>query len=132
MSICSVCGVDDRTPSGNCRSCASRRAKKWRSANYDKHACTTRDYYNANTSHLRGLQLVRKFGITSAQYDAMLVSQDGKCAICRRENINKRLAVDHNHVTGKVRGLLCVRCNVWLGVYEKFKSDAEAYLKEKD
>jgi hypothetical protein len=56
------------------------------------------------------------YGITGAQYDALLVAQDGRCALCRREPKGKRLAVDHRHSDGQVRGLLCpgdpYGCNV--------------------
>lgn len=52
----------------------------------------------------------RGINITYTQYDKMLRSQHGRCALCRR--VPKRaLAVDHNHKTGKVRGLTCFRCN---------------------
>lgn len=45
-------------------------------------------------------------------YDGLLAAQDGVCAICRKEcDTGRRLAVDHCHKTGKVRGLLCVKCN---------------------
>lgn len=62
-------------------------------------------------------QVKSKYGITAEQYDAMLAAQGGKCALCGREgNVGgKRLAVDHCHGTGKVRGLLCNPCNTMLG-----------------
>lgn len=64
-----------------------------------------------------------KFGITGAEYDRMFKEQDGKCAICRQPETSidprngrpKALAVDHDHETGAVRGLLDVRCNRVLG-----------------
>ena len=71
----------------------------------------------------RSYQLTRRFGISKADYEAMLLAQRGKCAICRRaERViapeteePRALAVDHCHETGRVRGLLCYRCNVALG-----------------
>lgn len=60
----------------------------------------------------------RLYGLTSEQHDAMLAEQGGGCALCRRtpaEN-GKRLAVDHCHDTGLVRGLLCSPCNYGLGL----------------
>ena len=51
------------------------------------------------------------YGITGVQYDQLLAFQDGKCAICLGTPRQKRLAVDHDHVTGAVRGGLCRRCN---------------------
>lgn len=62
----------------------------------------------ARAAHLR-----RKYGITLEQYDQLLSQQDGRCAVCTRpaEAFTTRLAVDHNHVTGEIRGLLCTHCN---------------------
>lgn len=70
----------------------------------------------------------RKIGglITPAQYDEMLLKQDGVCAICRTATVLKpapghkrrrQLCVDHDHATGKVRGLLCFVCNAGLGFF---------------
>lgn len=62
-----------------------------------------------------------KFGVTQEQYDSMLAAQGGCCAICGCKagqggsHRNRRLAVDHDHVTGKVRQLLCHSCNMILG-----------------
>ena len=51
------------------------------------------------------------YGITAEQYAELLAYQDGACYICRRKPVSKRLAVDHDHATGYVRGLLCKACN---------------------
>jgi cell division protein FtsI/penicillin-binding protein 2 len=64
--------------------------------------------------------LLRKFGILIADYDALLVSQNGVCAICRKTcPSGRRLAVDHCHDTGKVRGLLCTPCNTAIGLVKE-------------
>lgn len=55
----------------------------------------------------------RKYGITSAQYDAMVEAQGGRCAACGESH---KLVIDHCHKSGKVRALLCDRCNRLLGV----------------
>ena len=56
-------------------------------------------------------------GMTKADYDALLAQQGGVCAICQGLCSNgRRLAVDHDHQTGQVRGLLCQRCNTALGL----------------
>lgn len=74
----------------------------------------------------RSYYLRATFGITIEQYDEMEMSQDGLCAICREPEIvadpknpevMKRLAVDHNHENGQIRGLLCQRCNMGLGYF---------------
>lgn len=60
--------------------------------------------------------LKRVYGLTLNQYDEMLMAQNGLCAICGgKERNDELLAIDHNHVTGEVRGLLCRLCNASLG-----------------
>ena len=70
----------------------------------------------------RNTRLKHRYGITSADYAKMLSAQKGVCAICgnpptedQPKHWGKHLAVDHCHDTGRVRGLLCNRCNVGLG-----------------
>ena len=62
---------------------------------------------------IRTRYLLKKFGITEEQYDALLRAQDGCCAVCHRPatTFRKRLAVDHDHESGLIRGLLCLHCN---------------------
>ena len=64
------------------------------------------------------LRLRREFGITLAEYNTILRHQGGKCAICKERPTKRRLAVDHNHISGEVRGLLCMRCNRALGKFQ--------------
>lgn len=59
------------------------------------------------TKHLMGL-----YGITSGEYEQLLTAQGGRCAVCRRPPLRTRLAVDHDHRTGFIRGLLCNHCNL--------------------
>jgi hypothetical protein len=64
------------------------------------------------TERQRDLYLQRTYGITTAEYEAILEHQGGVCAICRKPPKKKRLAVDHDHRTSLVRGLLCTPgCN---------------------
>src|SRR4030095_3098139 len=57
----------------------------------------------------------KHYGLTNKQYDKLLESQGGGCAICGRLPGKRMLAVDHDHDTGKARGLLCYACNSGLG-----------------
>lgn len=67
-------------------------------------------------AHVRRGQLKDRYGITPEQYDEMLDAQGGVCAVCASEcPTGQRLAVDHNHLTDAVRGLLCVNCNRGIG-----------------
>ena len=56
-----------------------------------------------------------KYGLLDKDYLAKIDEQHNLCAICKTKQEGKILAVDHNHVTGKVRGLLCTNCNVGIG-----------------
>jgi hypothetical protein len=54
----------------------------------------------------------------------MILSQNNLCAICNNPSKNKALAIDHNHKTGEVRGLLCHHCNLAIGL---FKEDIDVF-----
>lgn len=62
--------------------------------------------------------MVRQRLIYDDEYDRRLNEQGGGCAICGEFPTEKKLAVDHDHETGRVRGLLCMRCNTALGHFE--------------
>lgn len=69
---------------------------------------------------------IKKYGINIVTYEFMLQEQDGKCWICGLEDNEGKLAVDHDHNTGEVRGLLCRNCNRGLGM---FRDDPTLLLK---
>lgn len=72
-----------------------------------------------------------QYGITLEQYQEMLETQNGLCAMCGTEPSGKRrLVVDHCHESGRVRALLCNPCNTGLGAYEKLRSQAAVYLAQ--
>jgi hypothetical protein len=73
----------------------------------------------AHKDKRRSAQLFRKYGISLDDYELMLKSQNGGCKICTRRPGNRPLHVDHNHETGRVRGLLCHQCNWYLGTLEE-------------
>lgn len=60
---------------------------------------------------------IRSYGISENQFDQMMINQDGKCYICKGDNGSIALCIDHDHLTGKVRGLLCNKCNRGLGLF---------------
>lgn len=69
--------------------------------------------------HNRDRKLKQKFGISLEVYESLLEAQNGVCAICGEADPQKALAVDHDHDTGRIRGLLCTPCNRSLGRFEK-------------
>ena len=96
---------------GQCKSCRNKAAKEWLKANpwWEKHR------YQQTKEQNRFKHLLRKYGITKDEYEHLLVQQKGRCAICNEEPKGRPLAVDHNHATDAVRGLLCGKCNRALG-----------------
>jgi len=67
----------------------------------------------------RSAYLKRKYGITIEQYDELLASQGGGCAICGLEpRLDISLHLDHDHESGQLRGILCFRCNNALGDFD--------------
>tara|TARA_R110002020_G_C15987985_1_gene749071 strand:- start:36 stop:707 length:672 start_codon:yes stop_codon:yes gene_type:complete len=79
-----------------------------------------------NADHYLNKRRIRKFGITSNDYNRMLKEQNEVCYICKNKNTFKKnkekeskLVIDHNHKTGKVRGLLCDPCNSSLGLLKE-------------
>jgi hypothetical protein len=96
-------------------------ARRWRARNPERHRLAIKKWREANRQRHRDnaywWSAKKEFGITKDQWDEMLRSQGGVCAICsvRPEEVNKRFHVDHDHATGKNRGLLCHYCNLMLG-----------------
>jgi hypothetical protein len=92
-------------------------AQAWRRANPELYEATQARHRLRRRSAQRADHLKRTFGLTLDEYDAMVARQEARCAICRRLPRDGRfLHVDHDHETGEVRGLLCVRCNNALGL----------------
>ena len=86
-----------------------------------------RKWRKANPEKAKNIELKKRFGITLEQYNAILERQGGVCAICNEKDpYFENLAVDHDHNTNRVRGLLCHLCNRALGM---FKDDSERLRK---
>lgn len=104
-------------------------SRAWYADNKEKHQA----YYQENREEIlqkdweRGIQ--RRYGVSLEQYDSMLQEQNGKCAICKTEEPwqrSERFAIDHDHLTGKVRGLLCHNCNKGIGLFADKPHDLQA------
>ena len=107
--------------------------KAWVENNRARHNEGGKAWKKNNPSAMKKYRL-RKYGLTVEQYDAMLASQDNRCAICSTATPAKHgsWCIDHDHKTNKARGLLCVKCNAGLGNFDEntgFLLAAERYLQ---
>lgn len=98
------------------------RARRWRQENYSKHLDYQQKYYSENRETVRQRRKKnhrkRRYGITPEGFAAMLADQGGKCAVCSTPEPRGKSDwhVDHDHATGIVRGILCITCNIALGM----------------
>ena len=101
--------------------------KKYYQENKEAKKEASKKYYQENKEALKEAKqewkLKYNYNITLDEYDLNLELQDNACKICKTDasELSKKLAVDHCHDTGAVRGLLCNKCNVGLG---QFNDDA--------
>lgn len=96
----------------HCRSC-----RKELDARPEKRKADRQRYHSNRESYLNGYYK-RVYGITLSEYKVIFDNQKGVCAICNKEcSSGKQLAVDHDHETGQIRGLLCTKCNQGLGMF---------------
>ncbi|MCI0349125.1 MAG: endonuclease VII domain-containing protein [Acidobacteriales bacterium] len=89
-------------------------AREYHAQNREQRNAQGRAWYHKNKQHCAELRRAFVFGITQEQYEKMLRDQEGKCAVCRKvlpPSPSKAWGVDHNHETGLVRGILCIKCN---------------------
>jgi hypothetical protein len=90
--------------------------RAWREKNRERDRDTRRAWQAANRDKGRASYLRYQYGIEPEDYDAMLSKQNGACAICAVELVKgSKTHIDHCHTTGKVRGLLCTKCNMGIG-----------------
>lgn len=120
------------SPSGK----ASRKAYRERNPNYERD--TTRAYRarmsDTEIAFKSFETSLRRHGLTLDQYHSILERQDFVCPICGIDVVSreqKLTHIDHDHNTGKVRGILCARCNCALGKFEdgKLFAPAERYIE---
>lgn len=108
-----------------CHACKLDRQRRYREANPS--------HYRYTPEQRRKYRLKSKFGKDVMVAD-MLQKQDGKCAICKSPDFAPRGPnVDHDHETGEIRGLLCMKCNVGIGMFAdstEVMESAIAYLRK--
>jgi len=110
-----------------CKLCTNGEHKKYRASTKSKHTVRAR------------CKQLKKYGLSANDYKLLYEKQNGVCAICGKPETTKNnvgavrlLSMDHDHKTKKVRGLLCMSCNVFLGHLEKnvkYISKALVYIK---
>lgn len=101
-----------------CKACNQSHAKEWGLANPLKRSIYTKRYNDNHPEKRRDTRLKSKYGISQKQYNEMFMQQNGKCIGCERHQseFSRPLCVDHDHVNGEIRGLLCHPCNHSLGL----------------
>lgn len=118
-----------------------RYSRKRYQLNSEQEKQRVREYDQANkdkvATRLRDRHLKRRYGLSQEDYDLILAEQNGRCAICGSEDPFDRWGkfhVDHDHLTGYVRGLLCSNCNIGLGQFKDnpmMLKQAIQYLEER-
>ena len=131
MKNCKICKLDKEQSEfvyqrRICKPCFVLEERK-----RDKSRVRDRTIYRATKERKRyeaSYKLKSRYGIDMDTYNKMFLTQNGCCAICMRHQVDlkTRLAVDHNHITGEVRGLLCMICNTAIG---KFSDNVDMLRK---
>jgi len=147
-----VCRKSDGTEylNSRCIPCVSAAFKEYCHKNPEKRKLTVRQFKQNNPTYFRDWERAhpegtrrrdyrKRYGIGVEEYEELFIKQDGKCAICGKPESRTvkgkvtRLAVEHDHETGKVRGLACHACNRMLGFSgdcpERLEAGA-AYLRK--
>jgi len=122
--------------------------QKYYQANKEKLNAKSREYYHDNKEKVKVYQdkyneknkdriIAKRYGLTKEEYKQMFVDRNHQCDMCGMEENGKKLSVDHNHITGEVRGLLCQRCNTGIGTLRTDETldilkEAICYLEKTD
>lgn len=99
------------TRDGRCYECSRVWSLARARAHPERMRMYSRSRYHSNPG--------RRYGLSRVQYDELVAAHENKCAICRAAPRSVRHAVDHDHTTGVVRGLLCDACNRGLGYFRE-------------
>lgn len=120
-----------------CKQCRLDRRAEYGRKNSAALSKKQMERYHKDPERFADYDLRKRFGLPPGSYDKMSEAQGGRCAICQSTtpggNGKRRLAVDHDGATGKVRGLLCGRCNTGIGQLQHNETillAAIAYLKK--
>lgn len=157
---CTVCKLNKSTKefcfdkrmklklSSKCKACNYLKLKEWRAKNRLKVNESNKAYKKRHPEQTRQHRLkhskiyykktgwkkriLKRYGISYTTFESMKLEQKNKCAICDKEEVE--LHIDHCHKTGKIRGLLCQKCNTGIGLLGDdllILNKAVKYLNEK-
>lgn len=104
-----------------CKKCGLARQKVYYLENREKIAA----YIMTNRERAVSQRRLCRYGVSPDAFKRMLANQGGVCAICGSSGEGRRLCVDHDHETGKVRGLLCLLCNNGIGLFKDSSAVAQ-------
>lgn len=98
-----------------------KRRKNYYAENSEQQKVYHAEYYKKVNLKKRSYNRLKKYGVSQAEYDQMFENQEGKCLGCNRHQskLTRNLCVDHCHTSGKIRGLLCYKCNSAIGYMEE-------------
>ena len=136
MKQCTKCGAVDfdyyKSKPERCKTCVKAGMRSYRKENSAKVAEADKARYTEKRKKtIYFSQVKKKYGLTRDEYNRILESQGGHCAICPS---TERLVVEHNHETGEVRGIVCNKCNTALGMADDSPTrllDCAKYLLER-
>lgn len=133
MKKCSTCGIEfeliyfNKNKSNKdgyeyrCKDCTRKRVNEWCNNNKEKRKKYKKDYRQKHKERLKnmdiGYRLKKEYNLTLNQKNQMIKDQNGLCYCCKKElgtNPNNN-HVDHDHKTGRIRKILCSRCNITIG-----------------
>ena len=120
-----------------CRKCGCQSVKKYRQTEKGKqtHRKSNKKYRQTKKGKKATKKsLLKRHNMQLEDYKKLIEQQDGCCAICGKHpsKFDRILSIDHNHTTGKVRGLLCVYCNTGLGWLENNMPNVLKYQRSFD
>lgn len=96
-----------------CKNCASIEHKKSYYKNLERSREISRSWHERNPERNKDRRRQRVYGLSSNEYDLLVIEQNYKYTICNQKNL--KLVIDHDHKIGKVRGIICSPCNKMLG-----------------
>lgn len=109
-----------------CKPCHNLRTTSWAKNNRPLYNKTQRAWRKTKPSLVDSYQIKSRYGLTLEKFDAMLIDQHFQCKICKINisHFKRRVCIDHDHITKKIRSLLCSGCNSSLG---KMKYSIESF-----